>query len=139
LTRLPPPREITGLGCLRGVVDKYMKIIRIKANGATLGIKYLLMECPRYIKHFPLDIISDIYILGLHKRDHIGVLMQTIIHLHKYGQILHSLAHAILMTLANNPPCSYCFPFSDTNKIAAHNLMDILNGADGDQVQALSI
>jgi hypothetical protein len=47
LVRLPPFRETTGLGRLHDITDRYMKDIRAKAHGCSIGIKCLLMECPR--------------------------------------------------------------------------------------------
>jgi hypothetical protein len=49
LVKLPPFKETTGLARLREIVDKYMKDIRTMAHASSIGIKCLLMECPRYI------------------------------------------------------------------------------------------
>jgi hypothetical protein len=47
LVRLPPFKETTGLGRLHDITNKYMKDIRAKAHSSSIGIKCLLMECPR--------------------------------------------------------------------------------------------
>jgi hypothetical protein len=47
LVRLPPFREKKGLGRLRDVVEKYMRDTRLKATQSALGVRCLLMECPR--------------------------------------------------------------------------------------------
>jgi hypothetical protein len=47
LVKLPPLRQKEGLGNLGAAVDAYMKDIRQKANLSSIGIKCLLMECPR--------------------------------------------------------------------------------------------
>ena len=45
--------------------------------------------------------------------------------------------HAVLVTLDDNPPCDYRFPLTVVDKQAAKALIDILNGAPGDEVDAL--
>jgi len=58
--------------------------------------------------------------------------------LRKYGHPLQALAHAILMTLSDNPPCGYRFPITAVDKISATRLLKLLtNGGDEDCVQAL--
>jgi hypothetical protein len=47
LVQVPFSKETKGLDGLRDVVFKYMKDVRAKAQASTIGVKCLLMECPR--------------------------------------------------------------------------------------------
>ena len=50
LTKLPTSKEESWMGTpLRYTIEGYMKDVRTKANNATLGIRMLLKECPRYL------------------------------------------------------------------------------------------
>ena len=50
LMKLPTSREGSWLGLpLRTTIEGYMKDVRAKANNASIGIKRLLKECPRYL------------------------------------------------------------------------------------------
>ena len=51
LTKLPTARQGEAwMGSpLRRTIEAYMKDVRVKANTASLGIKCLLMECPRFV------------------------------------------------------------------------------------------
>ena len=55
LVRLPPFKETTGLARLRIIVDKYMRDVRAKAQACPIGIKCLLMQCPRCVFIFIID------------------------------------------------------------------------------------
>lgn len=47
LVQVPPLRQTQGLGRLRQIVFDYMTDIRTKAQNSSIGVKSLLMECPR--------------------------------------------------------------------------------------------
>jgi hypothetical protein len=50
LVNLPPSKQTTGLGRLRTIVQAYMKDITKKGQSSSLGVKCLLMECPRLVE-----------------------------------------------------------------------------------------
>jgi Orsellinic acid/F9775 biosynthesis cluster protein D len=57
LLKLPTSKQ--GESCLgsplRNTIESYMKNIRVQANNASIGIKCLLKECPRFVILFMLD------------------------------------------------------------------------------------
>ncbi|KAF8953855.1 hypothetical protein BDZ97DRAFT_1767074 [Flammula alnicola] len=93
---------------LGNVILDYMKDIRSKANKASLGIKCLLMECPRPTQH--------------------GEWWQTLsdnVTLAKYAKLLHRWTHAVIVSM-NSHPSAYQFPLTDEIRDHAKTLTDIL-------------
>ncbi|KAF8956798.1 hypothetical protein BDZ97DRAFT_1925070 [Flammula alnicola] len=93
---------------LGNVILDYMKDIRSKANKASLGIKCLLMECPRPTQH--------------------GEWWQTLsdnVSLAKYAKLLHRWTHAVIVSM-NSHPSGYQFPLTDEIREHAKTLTDIL-------------
>ena len=68
LTRLPTSRQgECWLGSpLCATIEGYMKDVHVKANMASLGIKCLLKECPRFVT--PLNMLLEIHVDELEMR-----------------------------------------------------------------------
>jgi hypothetical protein len=56
--------------------------------------------------------------------------------LREYGQPLQCLAHAILLTLGDNPPTNYKFPLSKASIHSARILLKALDDEENDPLQA---
>ncbi|PPR05282.1 hypothetical protein CVT26_011477 [Gymnopilus dilepis] len=92
---------------LRRVIHEYMLDVKAKALSAPLGVRCLLMECPRTTqKGEAFKPISDES-------------------LPKYGLLLHHWTHAIMLTLEGHTS-GYQFPLTDSDKENARQLRDIL-------------
>jgi Orsellinic acid/F9775 biosynthesis cluster protein D len=77
LLKLPTSKQ--GESCLgsplRNTIESYMKKIRVQANNASLGIKCLLKECPRFVISFMLGFdINSIQLQDQHKMENTGFL-----------------------------------------------------------------
>ena len=76
----PPSKQKKGLGCLRDVSLDYMKDIRKKAQNSSIGIRSLLMECPRLVSFASLSFFEVNILLAQPKMVPIGECMLTIKH-----------------------------------------------------------
>jgi hypothetical protein len=65
-----------------------------------------------------------------------GMSMMSDHKLCEYGELLQSLAHAILLTLSDHPPTNYKFPLSKASIHSARVLLEALDDEDSDPLQA---
>jgi Orsellinic acid/F9775 biosynthesis cluster protein D len=63
---------------LRATIEGYMRDVRVKANNASLGIKCLLMECPRFVSFFILRFNTK-ELLEQSKMENTGFLLEMIL------------------------------------------------------------
>ena len=75
------PTSIRGEGWmglpLRTTIEGYMKDVRFKAHNASLGIKCLLIECPRFVASSMLELDAN-KLTGQHITENTGFLLETI-------------------------------------------------------------
>ncbi|KJA17084.1 hypothetical protein HYPSUDRAFT_146917, partial [Hypholoma sublateritium FD-334 SS-4] len=100
---------------LQYLIDNYLQTIRIQANSTTLGVRCLLMECPRTSQH--------------------GEFWQVLANdqsLRDYGRLLHQWIHALITSLDSQHSTHYSFPFSEEQKELAEKLKLLLISTPGD-------
>ena len=125
LTKLPTSKEgeaWMGLP-LRATIEGYMKDVRSKANNASLGVRCLLKECPRYLVFLIKGLYANSIIRTTQNGEHwIPLGDESLI---KYSCLLHQWSHAILLSISGHES-GYKFPLTEGDLDKAAKLKDAL-------------